>query len=101
MIIVRFKVNCRAERREDALKAFEQVVAPSRTVEGVIHFDIGQDLTDPNTIIATEVFKDRGALDRQEALPEVGQVMALFPEIIEGEPEATIYEVSSAEPYGA
>jgi hypothetical protein len=26
--------------------------------------------------------------------------MALFPEIIQGEPEATIYEVSSAEPYG-
>jgi quinol monooxygenase YgiN len=100
MIVVRFKVICQPDRREDALKAFEQVVAPSRTVEGVVHFDIGRDLTDANAIIATEVFENREALDRQESLPEVAQVMALFPEIIQGEPEATIYEVSSAEPYG-
>jgi len=82
------------------LKAFPQVVAPSRAVEGVIHFDIGQDLADPDAIIATEVFENREALDRQESLSEVAHVMALFPQIIQGEPEATIYEVSSAEPYG-
>ena len=100
MIVVRFKVRCRPERRRDAVEAFGKVVEPSRTVEGVIHFDIGQDLADPDCLIATEVFEDRAALDRQEALPEVGAVMTLFPEIIDGEPEATIYEVASAEPYG-
>ncbi len=100
MIVVRFKVTCRPERRDDALKAFEQVVAPSRTVDGVVSFDIGQDLTDPNVIIATEVFEDRAALDRQESLPEVGHVMAMFPEIMAAEPEATIFHVASSEPYG-
>ena len=98
MIVVRFKVSCRPERLDDALKAFEAVVAPSRAVEGVVNFDIGQDLTDPNSIIATEVFEDRAALDRQESLPEVAHVMGLFEEIAAGEPEATIFEISSSAP---
>lgn len=100
MIVVLFKVTCRPDRLEESLKAFEQVVAPSRALEGVISFDIGQDLSDPNAIIATEVFTDRAALDRQESLPEVGQVMALLPEVIATEPDATIFEVASSSPYG-
>ncbi len=99
MIVVRFKVTCRADRLDDAVEAFRNVVAPSRDVEGVIHFDICQDLLDPSAIIATEVFEDRSALDRQEALPEVAKVMDLFPEILVGEPDATIFEVASAMPY--
>jgi quinol monooxygenase YgiN len=49
MIVVLFKVMCRPERLEDALKAFAQVVAPSRAVDGVISFDIDQDLVSPDT----------------------------------------------------
>ena len=100
MIVVRFTVRCQPDRDEEALQAFEKVVAPSRALDGVIHFDIGQDLTDRTSIIATEVFEDRAALDRQEALPEVRHVMALFPEIIAGEPEATVFEVAASAPYG-
>ena len=70
MIVVRFKVSCQPESLDDALKAFEAVVAPSRALEGVISFDIGQDLTDPNSIIATEVFEDRAALDRRSRCPK-------------------------------
>jgi len=98
MIVVRFKVSCRPDRLDDALKAFEAVVLPSRALAGVINFDIGQDLTDPNSIIATEVFEDRAALDRQESLPEVAYVMGLFNEIVAGEPEETIFEVSNSAP---
>ncbi len=99
MIVVRFKVKCRHERIEDALAAFGDVVAPSRATPGVIYFDIGRDLVDPDSIIATEVFDDRAALERQESLPEVGTVMSLFPELIAGEPEATVYEVAATYPY--
>jgi len=40
----------------------------------MIHFDIGRDLTDPDCLVATEVFGDRASLDRQEA-PLGGVVM--------------------------
>ena len=100
MIVVRFKVKCKAEKAEELRAAFEAVVAPSRTVEGVLNFDIARDITDPNSFIATEVFADRAALARQESLPEVQKVIALLPNVLAAEPEATVYNVSSSEPWG-
>jgi quinol monooxygenase YgiN len=100
MIVVRFKVQCKPDKAEQARAAFEQVVAPSRALQGVVSFDIGRDVSDPDSFIATEVFEDRAALDRQEALPEVQQVIGVLPDLLAGEPEATIFHVSSSEPWG-
>jgi quinol monooxygenase YgiN len=100
MIVVRFKVRARPEKAEELRAAFQSVVAPSRKVQGALHFDIGRDVTDPNSFIAMEVFEDRAALERQEALAEVQKVIALLPNVLAGDPEATIYNVSSSEPWG-
>ncbi len=54
----------------------EAVVAPSRTVEGVLNFDIAQDNPDPNLLISTEVFAERAALVCQESLPDVQKVIS-------------------------
>src|ERR1700674_5040424 len=100
MIVVRFKVTCQPGKTEHALAVFEPVIAPSRALDGVIHFDIARDIADPNSIVAVEVFEDRAALDRQESLPEVAKVMDLLPQVVAAAPEATIFQVSSSEPYG-
>jgi len=96
MIVLRFKVQCKPEKAEEALAAFTAVIAPSRDVEGVISFDIARDLGDPDSIVAVEVFEDEAARERQEALPEVATVMGLLPEAISGPPEATVFQVSSS-----
>jgi quinol monooxygenase YgiN len=96
MIVLRFKVHCRPEKTEEALNAFRAVIAPSREVEGVIDFDIGRDLADPNAVVAVEVFEDEAARERQESLPEVAAVMRLLPEAVAAPPEATVFEVSSS-----
>jgi quinol monooxygenase YgiN len=101
MIVVRFKVQCQPGKAEQVMAAFEEVIAPSRAVEGVISFDIARDLADPDSFIAVEVFEDRAALDRQESLPEVGNTLAVLEESLAAEPEATIFYVSSSEPWGA
>ena len=101
MIVVRFKVRCKAEKTEQVMAAMEQVIAPSRALEGVVSFDVGRDLADPDGFIATEVFEDREALDRQEAQPEVATVLSLLEEALASEPEATLFHVSSSEPHGA
>ncbi len=100
MIVVRFKVQCRPEKAEQAMEAFRSVVPPSRLVDGVISFDIGRDVTDPNAFVAVEVFEDRAALDRQEALDEVQRTIGLLGDLVAAPPEATIYHVSSSEPWG-
>lgn len=99
MIVVRFKVQCQPGKTETALAVMEEVVAPSRQLDGVISFDIGRDITEPDSIIATEVFEDRAALDRQESLPEVAKVMDVLPQIVAAAPEGTIFHVASSEPY--
>lgn len=100
MIVVRFKVRCQPEKTEQALAAFEGVIAPSRAVDGVVSFDIGRDLADPDSIIAIEVFEDRAALQRQESLPVVERTVGLLEELLAAAPEATIFEVSCSAPWG-
>jgi len=101
MIVVRFKVKCKTEKTGELRAAFEAVVAPSRVVDGVLHFDIAQDITDPTSFVATEVFADHAALERQELLPEVQNVLALLPECLSADPEATVFDVSSSQPWGS
>jgi quinol monooxygenase YgiN len=98
MLVIRFKVVCQPGDIDKAIEVFEPVVAPSRQVPGVIHFDIARDLTDANALIATEVFEDADARARQEALPEVAEVMSVLPNLLAAPPEATLYHVASAEP---
>lgn len=100
MIVVRFKVRCRPEKTAEALAAFQEVVGSSRELEGVLSFDIGRDVVDPDSFVAVEVFEDREALDRQEALPATQKTIGLLAELVASEPEATIYHVSSSEPWG-
>ena len=101
MIIVRFKAACKPDKIGQAIAAFKEVVVPSRAVEGVVSFDIGRDINDPDSIIATEVFVDRAALERQESLPAVQKTIALLPDLLAAAPEATVFNVSSSEPWGA
>ncbi|WP_456505509.1 putative quinol monooxygenase [Arthrobacter sp. UYCu723] len=100
MIAVRFVVRSQAGMAEEIMAALKDVVPPSRALDGVISFDIGRDVTDPDVFIATEVFEDREALDRQESFPEVVRALGVLEQAINGEPEATIFRISSTEPYG-
>jgi quinol monooxygenase YgiN len=100
MIVVRFKVQSKPENALQVMAAFKEVIGPSRKVDGVVSFDIGRDIFDQNSFIATEVFTDRSALERQEALPEVAKTLGILEESLLGEPEATIFHVSSSEPWG-
>jgi len=98
MIVARFKVRCVPGKTEEMLLVMRAVVAPSRALPGVIHYDIGQDIVDPDSLIATEVFADRVALERQNAQPEVAAVIKLIEAgALSMAPEWTIYEIASAE----
>ena len=98
MIVARFKVQCQPERTEEVAAAIAAVEAPSRELAGVVHFDVARSLTDPNTLIAIEVFEDRDALERQEAQDEVSNVMSLIEAgALTGDPEWTAWEASATE----
>lgn len=100
MIVVRFKVKCLPGKAEKVEETFLSVIPPSRSTTGVVSFDIGRDLEDPDSFIATEVFEDKAALELQEALPEVAAALSVLETSLAAEPEATIFHVSSSEPWG-
>src|ERR1700716_2034554 len=98
MIVLRFRVVCQPDKTDQMMVALREVIAPSRAVEGVVSLDIARDLTDPNAFIATEVFQDEAARERQESLSQVEAVMSLLPSSIISPPEATVYLASEAVP---
>ena len=100
MIVVRFKVQAQPDQRERVLAALRAVVGPSRELDGVVSFDIGADVSDPDSFVAIEVFADRQALQRQESLPEVTKALDVLGQSLTTEPEATIFNVSSSDPWG-
>ena len=97
MIIGRFKVQCRPEHTEEMIKVIAAVEAPSRDLPGVVHFDVSRSLTNPNVLIATEVFVSREALERQNAQREVAALLDLINAgALIGDYEWTVWEASES-----
>ncbi|CCH80191.1 hypothetical protein BN12_790020 [Nostocoides japonicum T1-X7] len=95
MIVGRFKVQCRPERTEEMAQVIAAVEAPSRALPGVVHFDVSRSLTDPDAFIATEVFENREALDRQNAQDEVAALLDLINGgAVIGDYEWTVWETT-------
>jgi quinol monooxygenase YgiN len=60
----------------------------------VISLDIARDLLDHDSFVATGIYEDGAALERQESAPEVHRAMAMFPEALAAPPDRTIYDAS-------
>ena len=101
MVVVRFKVQCQPDKTDTVRAAMLRVVHASRSMAGVVSFDIGTDISDPNTLIATEVFEDLDARTRQESLAEVAETMALMPTALAAPPDVLVLDATSAEPASA
>jgi quinol monooxygenase YgiN len=94
MVILRFKMHSKPDKSDELMAALSEIITPARATDGVINFDIARDLRDPDSFIATAVYEDGAALERQESRQEVHRAMAIFPEALVGPPERTIFDAS-------
>jgi quinol monooxygenase YgiN len=94
MVILRFKIHAKPGKSDELRAVLAEIITPARATDGVINLDIGRALDDPDSFIATAVYQDGAALERQESRPEVHQAMATFPEVLAGPPERTIFDAS-------
>jgi quinol monooxygenase YgiN len=94
MVILSFKIHSKPEKRDEVMAALAEIIPSARGTEGVINFDIAGVLLDPDAFIATAVYEDGAALERQESAPEVHRAMALFAESLAAPPERTIFDAS-------
>lgn len=79
------------------MAALAPVVAASRALPGVISIDIARDITDPDAFIATELYEDREALDRQMELPETKAGLAALRDGLVIERHSLIHHVDRSE----
>jgi quinol monooxygenase YgiN len=94
MLILRQKMHAKPEKFDELMAALAEIIAPARATEGVISLDIAQVLLEPDSFIATVVYEDGAALERQESRPEVHNVMAMLPDSLAAPLERTIFEAS-------
>ena len=94
MVILRFKIHSKPDKRDEVMAALAEIIPTARGTEGVINFDIARVLLDPDAFIATAVYEDGAALERQESAPAVHRAMALFAESLAAPPERTIFDGS-------
>ena len=94
MVILRFKVQSKPEKSDELLAVLAEIIPGARATEGVINFDIARSLDNPDSFIATVVYDDGAALERQESAPEVHRAMAIFPDSLMAPPERAIFDAS-------
>ena len=94
MIILRQKMHAKPDKSDELMAALAEIITPARATEGVISLDIARDLIDSDSFVATAVYEDGAALERQESRPEVHKVMAMLPESLAAPLERTIFDAS-------
>jgi quinol monooxygenase YgiN len=94
MVILRFKIHSKPEKSDELMSALAEIIPGARATEGVINLDIARVLDDPDAFIATAIYEDGAALERQESRPEVHRVMAMLPESLAAPPERTIFDAA-------
>jgi quinol monooxygenase YgiN len=94
MVILRFKIHSKPDTSDELMAALAEIITPARATEGVVEFDIARTLDDPDSFIATAIYEDGAALERQESLPEVHRVMTMLTESLVAPPARTIFDAS-------
>jgi quinol monooxygenase YgiN len=87
-------MHVKPDKSVELMAALAEIIEPARATEGVISLDIARVLHEPDSFIATVVYEDAAALERQESRPEVHKVMAILPESLAAPLERTIFHAS-------
>ena len=96
MVILRQQMRSKPERTDEVWAALAAIIPEARATQGVISLDIASDLLDPDSFVATGIYEDSAALQRQESSPAVHRAMAMFGEALAAPPDRMVYEASRA-----
>ena len=94
MVILRQQMRSKPERTDDVLAALAAIIPDARATQGVISLDVARDLLDPDSFVATGIYEDGAALERQESAPAVHRAMAMFSEALAAPPDRMVYDAS-------
>ena len=79
-------------KEEEALKAFEGLVAPTHAEPGCILYALHRGTDDPRRLTFIERWESREALDAHLATPHVQEVLKVAEELFGDSPDITVFE---------
>jgi len=80
-------------RRHELVSSAREVVAASRGEDGCHAYSFCADLTDEDTIVSLEVWRDQAALDAHMTRAHTQTFLARVAELVDGPPTVTVHEV--------
>lgn len=96
MIVLHASIPVDPDERDDALDLFEDLVEASQQEDGMIEYHAATDVQDPHVVRFFEQYEDEAALEAHNESEHFQRFEAALPDLLDGEPEVTVFEVSDA-----
>jgi quinol monooxygenase YgiN len=87
------RVNVRPEKLDEALGAFERLVAASRAEEGCVSYELLQNVEDQHDLTFVEEWASKAILDSHFQTPHFQAIAARVDELLTAPPEIKIYNL--------
>ena len=94
MLIVIGRAQAAPGRREEFVTAARAVTDATRGDEGCQSYGFYADLSDENTIVGVEIWRERADLDAHMGHEHTRTFLEVFPDLVVGEPVVSMHEVS-------
>jgi quinol monooxygenase YgiN len=85
--------RARAGQREALVSAAREVTTATRGDQGCVGYGFYADLTDDETIVSVEIWRDQAALDAHMAHEHTRQFLDRVPGLVAGTPTVEIHHV--------
>lgn len=95
LIVLAGRFAIKPEQRRAMLDLATSMFAPSRAEAGCVSYDFFEEIGAPNSFLFFERWKNKAALDEHFATPHFARFMEVFPTIVAGELDMTLFAVTA------
>lgn len=93
MLATNSKVWVDAEYQDAARDLIQELADESRKEEGIVDYQISEDIEDPRLFRFFEVYEDEGAFNAHMETEHVQEFVAGLSELVDGEPEMEVTQI--------
>lgn len=93
MLIVTGTARVDPLSRAEFIAAATEITVAAREDDGCRSYGFYADLTDTDTVVSIEIWRDRGALEEHMTHSHTQNFLAAVPDLIVGEPVMSTYDV--------
>lgn len=94
-LVVIATLRARPGREEELERALRGLVAPTRQEPGCVRYDLHRSQDSAGRFLFYEIWADRPHWETHMGRPHLQAFLARVPELVEGEPEITLWELLS------